>query len=441
LTTPDDLYKILKNPDKEHLRIELKERAALITKPEELGYGLIALANRYGGKLIIGVTNDGKFEGKGIFNVDEDKGRIDNICNNNCSPKIEYQTEFIQCPDGDVLIINVNKRRDIPHAYIHKTQDEIKERIYYVRTGHGKRRVTDLQLEWMFRNSEDPSFQKSYSIQIPYYRKDLKIPLFRNVPSGNLVFNRLLIRFFNQLTDEDKKYLFSDEVNRLSELFLELIPFIVLFELKTYFHSHWSVNIEKRAGSTSISPRKPELRKQVIDFSSVYKQANRVLSNLSVDLRKIARECFFELAMPEGVTLTITPNIDPNLGVTSMKLIFICDNLYEVSVEFRRSAWSVNLPSHHPILSMLKDEEYIEYENQFATVTLDCTFVASFNFFDADIPDFFEIMRWVKDMENLLEEKLSWERFVMGLPDGILYRIDRNIQDLLGKLKNIDLKS
>jgi len=89
---------------------------------------------------------------------------------------------------------------------------------------------------------------------------------------------------------------------------------------------------------------------------------------------------------------------------------------------------------------MLKDEEYIEYQNQFATVTLDCTFVASFNFFDADIPDFNGISRWAENMGDLLEEKLSWERFVTGLPDGILYRIDRNIQDLLGVLKKGNLK-
>jgi len=79
------------------------------------------------------------------------------------------------------------------------------------------------------------------------------------------------------------------------------MPFIVLFELETYFHSHWNVNIEKRVGSISISPRKPETLKQVIDFSSVYKQTNRVLANLSVDLRKIAREHFFELANRKGL--------------------------------------------------------------------------------------------------------------------------------------------
>jgi len=439
LTTCDELNEIRKNPDKERLRIEFKQRSTLTDKPEEIGYSLIALANRYGGKLIIGLTDDAEFEGKGIFQVDKDKGRIDNICNNNCSPKIEYQTEFIQCPDGDVLVINVNKRTGIPHAYTKKALDEIKNRRYYVRTSHGIRLVTDLQLEWMFKNIDGPSFQKPYSIQVPYYRKNLRIPLFEKVPSGNLVYNLLLQLFFNQLTDQDRNYLLSDEPNRCQELFLELMPFVVLFELETYFHSHWDVNIEKRIGSTSISPRS-ELSKQVLDFSSVPKKTNQVLANLSVDLRKIAEEHYFELSVPEKIQLTITSNIDSNIGIRSTKLSFI-NNLYEISVEFKRSMWSVNLPTRHPILSTLRDEEYLEYENQFATVTLDCIFVASFNFFDADIPHFNEVLRWAENINDILEEKLSWEKFVEGLSDGILYRIDRNIQDILGILKKGSLKT
>ena len=116
MITCDEIYKILKNPEKEKIKIEFKESEKLRSGEgqREIGHEIVALANRYGGKLLIGIKNDATFEGKGIFDdrgVDYYKGIIDNICHNKISPIIEYDIKFLQCQDGDVIVVNNPRRK------------------------------------------------------------------------------------------------------------------------------------------------------------------------------------------------------------------------------------------------------------------------------------------------------------------------------------------
>lgn len=432
MTNCDELSEILKNKDKEGLRVELKQSDKLRDQ-KGIGYSLIALANRYGGRLIIGITDDGKFEGKGIFDVDNDKGIIDNICNNSCSPKIDYRTEFLECTEGDVLVVNVNRRKDIPHAYVNQTNGEIKNRVYYVRTSHGKRLVTDLQLQMMFRNTEEPVINESFSIQIPYIRKKIQIPYFSKLPSGHLPFNLFLSSFFQNLTDKDRAYLSSDETGKIGELFLELAPFIALSELTNNFSIHWDAKVEKRAGYSTIS-QASNLPKQKIDFSNIYdKNKFEILRNLSVEIDKILSHPF-DMAVPEKVDVKVTKSEDKRIGnITALS--FKNADLFEIITTFRFSMWTVNLPYGHPVLSALRDSEISEFQEKFAQVVLDCNFNATFNIFDVEIPYFNELFKWAGNMHDILQEKLSWEKFIAGLPDSIIFKIDRNVQDIADELK------
>lgn len=84
---------------------------------------------------------------------------------------MNYNFEFLKCEGGDLSIITVEKKKDIPYAYIVKREGvEIKSRIYYIRTPHGRRLVTDSQLEYLF------SEKKGIKIQSPKETKpDIKL--------------------------------------------------------------------------------------------------------------------------------------------------------------------------------------------------------------------------------------------------------------------------
>lgn len=171
---PEELLKIIQGKDKESLTLELKTRNTLRYKQEDITPVLVSFANRYGGQLLIGVKDSGDLDGK--YNspkeVDDDKGRIDNICTQKCSPPLSYTADLVETPKGDIIVVNVNRRQGPPHAVIKKRGGEIKERLYYARTSHGKRLVTDSQLNWMFKNPGDYIERKRFTTNIVYNREN-----------------------------------------------------------------------------------------------------------------------------------------------------------------------------------------------------------------------------------------------------------------------------
>ena len=153
MTTCEEVQRLLNKSEIENIKFELKSSKILKNNnwKDNLAKEFVAFANKNGGKVIIGVQNDGAFDGKRDYEVDKLKGDIDNIIHNKISPIINYHFEFLKCDGGDLSIIIIEKKKDIPCAYIVKREGaEIKNRIYYNRTPYGKRLVTDSQLESLF---------------------------------------------------------------------------------------------------------------------------------------------------------------------------------------------------------------------------------------------------------------------------------------------------
>lgn len=160
MTTCEEVQKLLEKSEIENIKFELKSSMILKNDnwKDNLAKEFVAFANKNGGKVIIGLQNNGAFDGERDYDVDKLKGDIDNIMHNRISPIINYNFEFLKCEGGDLSIISVEKKKDIPHAYIVKREGpEIKNRIYYIRTPHGKRLVSDKQLNFLF-NEKDLNF-------------------------------------------------------------------------------------------------------------------------------------------------------------------------------------------------------------------------------------------------------------------------------------------
>jgi len=153
MTTCEEIQKLLEKSEIENIKFELKSLKILKNDDwkDKLAKEFVAFANQNGGKVIIGLQDDGTFDGEKDYNVDKLKGDINNVIRDKISPIIDYNFEFLECDGGDLSIISIEKRKDIPHAYIMKREShEIKNRIYYIRTPHGKRLVTDQELSDLF---------------------------------------------------------------------------------------------------------------------------------------------------------------------------------------------------------------------------------------------------------------------------------------------------
>ncbi len=153
MTTCEEIQKLLEKSEIENIKIELKSSKILENNnwKDNLAKEFVAFANQNGGKVIIGLQNDGTFDGEKDYDVDKLKGDIDNIIRDKISPKINFNFEFLECEGGALSIINIEKKKKIPHAYIMKREShEIKNRIYYIRTPHGKRLVSNQELSDLF---------------------------------------------------------------------------------------------------------------------------------------------------------------------------------------------------------------------------------------------------------------------------------------------------
>jgi len=176
-----DLLHMINAYEKENLRTELKQTDKFITEDKsfrhkEMAAILTSFANREGGVLIIGVRDDGSFEGKGIFEplsqnsksgFDKFKEHIENLCKDIISPRLFVEIQHFTIEENDVCAIVVPRRKSIPHAVVAKHEGSaVRTREYYIRSNHGISLVSDRQLEWLFQNRSQASEEHHYEIAV-----------------------------------------------------------------------------------------------------------------------------------------------------------------------------------------------------------------------------------------------------------------------------------
>ena len=124
-----EIEKLREKSEFENIKYELKSSKILKEKDwkDKIAKEIISFANRNGGKIIIGLQNDGSFDGKKDYDVDILKGDIDNIIHNKMSPVVRYNFEFLECEEGDLSIIIIEQKKDIPSAYIVKREGVLLE--------------------------------------------------------------------------------------------------------------------------------------------------------------------------------------------------------------------------------------------------------------------------------------------------------------------------
>lgn len=94
----------------ENVSVDFKKT---ISSAEKIAKTLVAFANNKGGKLLIGVADDGTI--KGVKAEDEEKYMITKAAHQFCKPAIEPKFEEIYVDDKLVLVVDIPKSDTKPH--------------------------------------------------------------------------------------------------------------------------------------------------------------------------------------------------------------------------------------------------------------------------------------------------------------------------------------
>lgn len=98
----------------EGISLEFKRR---VPQPERIAKEIVALANTNGGRIVLGVGDDGTIEG--FEHIAEQQFLLRQATEAHCTPPVEYETERVVVGDQrDVIVVIVPESRKKPHFLV-----------------------------------------------------------------------------------------------------------------------------------------------------------------------------------------------------------------------------------------------------------------------------------------------------------------------------------
>jgi len=134
---------------------EFKEQAV---HPDDLAAEITGFANSEGGRLLMGISDDGN--AVGVVDADKEIRRLDNICANNCEPPILSKIEKIKINDKLILLVKILKGSERPYR--------TNKGVYYIRTSSGKRQASREELLRLYQAT-----RSLYYDELPVLETDL----------------------------------------------------------------------------------------------------------------------------------------------------------------------------------------------------------------------------------------------------------------------------
>lgn len=113
----------------EGISLEFKRR---VPQPERIAKEIVAFANTHGGRIVLGVDDDGTI--LGVDHASEEEFLLRQATNAHCRPPVTYQTERVVVePRCDVLVVTVSESSTKPHVVVADEEESAEEGTVYVR--------------------------------------------------------------------------------------------------------------------------------------------------------------------------------------------------------------------------------------------------------------------------------------------------------------------
>jgi len=110
---------------------------------EEIAIGATALANRRGGRILLGVADDSSIRG---CRLDKPKDKITNILRSYCSPPLHVSIDEVQIQNVPVIVLTIPEGTDKPY--------EVKDKGVYIRVGATTRLANRYELDEMYNGKQ-----------------------------------------------------------------------------------------------------------------------------------------------------------------------------------------------------------------------------------------------------------------------------------------------
>ncbi len=118
---------------------ELEFKRELPKKRVDLALAAAAFANSNGGRILLGVENNGEIVGSTMSNAKES---VANVLRDYCEPAVEFRFEEVIVKGNPVIIITIPAGKNKPYV--------VRDKGVYVRSGATKRAATRYELDRMY---------------------------------------------------------------------------------------------------------------------------------------------------------------------------------------------------------------------------------------------------------------------------------------------------
>lgn len=129
----------------EGISLEFKRR---VPRPERIAKEIVALANTNGGRIVLGVGDDGTITGVG--DAAEEEFLLRQATDAHCAPSVEYRTERVVVGDqNDVVVVTVPESDMKPHFVVSDPPASSVDRPAYVRVEERSVEASDETVQQM----------------------------------------------------------------------------------------------------------------------------------------------------------------------------------------------------------------------------------------------------------------------------------------------------
>lgn len=134
----------------EGISLEFKHK---VPRPERIAKEIVALANTNGGRIVLGVSDDGTI--RGVADASEEEFLLRQATEAHCRPPVEYETErIVIAPRQDVIIVTIPESQSKPH-FVAGDPATNGEGLAYVRVEEKSMEASDETLELLREQNEE----------------------------------------------------------------------------------------------------------------------------------------------------------------------------------------------------------------------------------------------------------------------------------------------
>jgi|GEM_PF-2647469 len=427
----EEIIQKCKSYDNEDLHFELKRSDKFLDENGKLNSKdlvklIVGFANREGGRIIIGVKDDGSPEGLDIFDrcsrgsksgIDKFKEAIINISDANISPKINIEVNYHKDHGYEIVEIVIPQKVNIPHAVVTRKGNEIDHRSYYLKTSHSVKRVTDTQLDWLFSKENSDVEYEEFDIKTTTIHDLKEMPRTADNLGDRFIIQPEIIThqlpcYLDKLTDEAREKLAKD--NRYK---YNLISEIVMYSLLPTLS--WG---NRSAGKKRIKVPKP-------DSSFLLTEA------LGEDKESVFKGPWATMILPKTLEVSIRTENDRVIATIKNAYVFV-----ELEIQF--VGWRTGLDEINPYASIMRQRHGISgqsflYEN-YETYNFKLKSKIKRLFPEVMTKEYYDSYEFANQMNNQIRTRWDINYFMKEFPHyRKLYATEYKVDEILRVLSEM----